>query len=147
MTNKADFTEDEWKTVLQGPPAAGMIVVTASRGGTFRETFAMAKAYREERQQHGESELLDEIASAKPEMDRSRYHSQEEMKQAGMKHLTDALALLEPKATPEEVEQYKRFVLNLSKRVAEAHKEKGEQVSPAEQTALDEIAQTLGTPA
>ena len=28
MTGKADFTDEEWKDVLQGPPTAGMIVVT-----------------------------------------------------------------------------------------------------------------------
>ena len=61
MTGKTDFTEEEWQLVLKGPPSAGMIVVTAQRGGTFRETIAIGKAYVEARQQHGESELLDEI--------------------------------------------------------------------------------------
>ena len=28
MTSKADFTDEEWTTVLQGPPSAGMMVVT-----------------------------------------------------------------------------------------------------------------------
>ena len=45
MTAKSAFTPDEWKRVAEGPPAAGLIVVTAARGGTFRETIAMAKAY------------------------------------------------------------------------------------------------------
>ena len=39
MTTQADFTDDEWKTVLQGPTSAGMIVITAEKGGTFRETY------------------------------------------------------------------------------------------------------------
>ncbi len=65
MTGKADFTPEEWRVVLEGPPSAGLIVVTAQRGGSFRETIAIAKAYAEARQQHGESELLDEIVSAK----------------------------------------------------------------------------------
>ena len=79
MTAKADFTPEEWRVVLEGPPSAGMIVVTAQRGGTFRETIAMAKAYVEARKQHGESELLDEIVSAKPEIDHTRYRSVEEL--------------------------------------------------------------------
>src|ERR1700731_887543 len=69
MTSKSDFTTEEWQLILEGPPGAGMIVVTAQRGGSFRETIAMAKAYAEARQQHGESELLDEIVAAKPERD------------------------------------------------------------------------------
>ena len=40
MTGKADFAPEEWERVLQGPPTAGMIVITAQRGGTFRETLA-----------------------------------------------------------------------------------------------------------
>jgi hypothetical protein len=66
MTAKADFTEDEWKTILEAPPSAGLVVILSDRGGSVRETFSMAKAYTEARQQHGESELLDEIVAAKP---------------------------------------------------------------------------------
>ena len=56
MTTKADFTEEEWKLVLEGPTSAGMIVITAQRGGTIRETVSMAKAYAEARQQHRSNE-------------------------------------------------------------------------------------------
>ena len=145
MTGKADFTEDEWRIVLEGPPTAGMIVVTAQRGGTFRETLAIAKAYVEARKHHGESELLDEIVSAKPEIDRSRYHSAEELKEHGLQHLRDAIELLERKATPEELDDYKRFVLNVADKVANAHREDGERVSANERAAIDAIAANLGT--
>ncbi len=150
MTGKADFTDEEWEVVLKGPPSAGMIVITAQRGGTFRETFSMAKAYAEARQEHGDSELLDEIASTKPEIDHTRYHSAEELKDEGLRHVREAVELLEQKATTEEVDEYKRFVLTLANRVAAAHKEgflglSGERVSDAEQSAVAEIAQALGT--
>ena len=46
MTGKADFTEEEWKVVLEGPPSAGMIVLTAQRGGTIRESVALAQTFR-----------------------------------------------------------------------------------------------------
>jgi hypothetical protein len=146
MTGKADFTEDEWKLLLEGPPSAGLIVVSAQRGGTFREAFAIGKAYTEARKQHGDSELLDEIVAAKPERDHTRYHSYDELKQAGLQHLRDAVALLEQKGTPAEVDDYRRFVLDLSQRVANAHREGGEQVSEAEQAAIDEISASLGAP-
>jgi hypothetical protein len=146
MTSKADFTEDEWKLLLEGPPSAGLIVVSAQRGGTFREAFAIGKAYTEARKQHGDSELLDEIVAAKPERDHTRYHSAEELKQGGLQHLRDAVALLERKATPEEVADYRRFVLNLADKVAKAHKEGGEQVSDAEESAIKEISASLGAP-
>ena len=145
MTGKANFTDNEWALVLEGPPSAGMIVLTAQRGGTIREMIAMGKAYAEARQQHGESELLDEIVAAKPEVDHTRYHSVEELKQHGLQHLRDALELLNRKATPDEVEDYKRFVLTLAEKVANAHREGGAEVSDAERTAIEEIAHNLGT--
>lgn len=147
MTAKADFTEQEWDQVLQGPPSAGLIVVTAQRGGTIRETFAIAKAYTEARQQHGASELLDEIVGAKPEMDHTRYHSPEELKQHGLQHLRDAVELLGRKATPEELDDYKRFVLALADRVANAHREGDTAVSDAERAAIEEIRTALDAPA
>ena len=145
MTAKAEFTEQEWEQVLEGPPSAGMIVVTAQRGGSIRETFAIAKAYAEAREQHGQSELLDEIVAAKPEIDHTRYHSYDELREHGLQHLRDAVAVLEQKATPDEVDGYKRFVLTLANKVANAHREGGTAVSPAEQGSIDEIAATLGT--
>jgi hypothetical protein len=146
MTGKADFTAEEWHLVVQGPPTAGMIVVTAQRGGTFRETYSMAKSYVEARQHHGESELLDEIVSAKPELDRTRYHSPEELRQHGLQHLRDAVALLEAKA-PGEVDACRRFALGLASNVAEAHRERGndEHASDAERAAIAEIEAALGT--
>jgi hypothetical protein len=144
VTAKADFTTEEWHVVLEGPPSAGMIVVTAQRGGMLREAIAMAKAYAEARKQHGESELLDEIVSAKPEMDHTRYGSLEELKENGLQHLRDAVEVLGRKATQKELEEYRRFVLALADRVASAHREGGESVSPAEQEAIQEIAASLG---
>ena len=116
MTTKAAFTPDEWKVVLEGPPTAGMIVFTAGHGGMVRETIAMSKAYVEARAQHGESELLDEIVAEKPHVDHTRYHSFEELKENGLAHLRNAAA----------------------------HKEHGQEVSPAEAAAIAEITAALG---
>jgi chromatin segregation and condensation protein Rec8/ScpA/Scc1 (kleisin family) len=145
MTGKSAFTEEEWQAVLEGPPTAGMLVLTAERGGTFRETFAMAKAYAEAREQHGESELLDEILSARPQFDRDRYSTPQALEQEGPERLRKAVAVLEQKATPEDVEAFRAFVVELARRVAVAHEESGESVSAAEQAALDRIADSLGT--
>ena len=147
MTSKSDFTTEEWQLILEAPPSAGLIVVTAQRGGSFRETVAMAKAYVEARQQHGKSELLDAIVAAKPERDHTHYHSPEELKEHALQHLRDAVALLGTKSTPEEVDEYRRFIVTLSQRVAAAHREHGQDVSEAEQAAIDEIAAALGAPA
>jgi hypothetical protein len=146
MTTKAAFSPEEWKAVLEAPSTAGMIVITASHGGTFRETFAMSKAYTEARAQHGESELLDEVVAAKPHVDHTRYHSPEELRDSGLGRLRDVAALLETKATSEEREDYRRFVLAVANKVATAHREAGQSVSPAEAQAIEQISAALGTP-
>ena len=145
MTTKAAFSPEEWKVVLEGPPAAGMIVITAARGGMFRETVAMSKAYAEARAEHGDSELLDEIVAAKPQTDHTRYHSAEELRDHGLNHLRDAVTLVDSKATTQERDDYRRFVLTLAGKVAAAHKEGGQSVSPAEAEAIQQITAALGT--
>ena len=143
MTTKAAFSPDEWELVLEGPPTAGLMVITASHGGMFRETVAMSKAYVEARAQHGESELLDEIVAEKPHLERGKFHSPEELRDVGLDQLRDAAALLENKATAEERDDYQHFVLTVANKVAEAHREGGRSVSPAEQQAIQDIATAL----
>jgi hypothetical protein len=146
MTSKTDFTPEEWHLILEAPPSAGMIVVTAQRGGSLRETIAMAKAYAEARQQHGKSELLDDIVAAKPERDHTHYHSFEELKQQGLRHLRDSVELLKTKATKEEVEEYRRFIITLTQKVAAAHREHGKEVSESEQVAINDVTEALNAP-
>jgi hypothetical protein len=143
MTTREAFAPEEWSTVLEGPPTAGMIVVMASSGGMFRETFAMSKAYAEARQAHGQSELLDEIVSSRPKTDHGKYSSREELRDDGLRRLRAAVGLLEAKATPDEVDGYRRFVLAVADRVAEAHREDDQVVSPGEAEAIDQIARAV----
>ena len=139
MTTKADFDEQEWELIAEGPATAGMIVIRAEGGGTFRETIALAHAYTDARKQHGQSELLDEIVSSKPQFDRHRYRTDADLNGEGMDRIGQAVALLRQKATPQEVSDYGSFVVTLGQKVAEAHKEHGQQISPKEQAALGEI--------
>ena len=145
MTTKAAFSPEEWNVVLEGPPVAGMIVITAARGGMLRETVAMSKAYAGARAEHGDSELLDEIVAAKPQVDHTRYRSAEELRDNGLRHLRDAVALVDSKATVQEGDDYRHFILTLAGKVAAAHKEDGQSVSPAEAEAIQQITAALGT--
>lgn len=152
MTGKSDFSAEEWEQVLSGPPSAGLIVATAQRGGTFRESFSMAKSYTEARQRHGDSELLDEIVSVKPHIDHERYHSKEELEEDLLKRIREAVQLVGQKATPEEAQEYRRFIAELAGHVAEAHREgfmglSGERVSEAESEAVQKIKDAAGVAA
>ena len=144
MTNKAAFTPDEWVSVIEGPTSAGLVVVTASHGGTFRETFAMSKAYADARSAHGKSEILDEIVGSKPKMAHTHAHSSQELKEDALKRVRAGVGVLESKATAEEVEDYRQFVLALAQKVAAAHREDDQDVSPAEAAAIEEIRTSLG---
>jgi hypothetical protein len=147
MTTMSDFSPSEQKLILEGPPSAGLFVLMADRGGTVHETFSIAHAYADARQQHGRSELLDEIVAAKPEIDRSGSHSPEELKDRSLSHVRDAVGALDGKASPQELDDYRSFVLALAERVASAHREGSRDegpVSDAERAAIAEIASALG---
>jgi len=84
--------------------------------------------------------LLDEIVSATPKFDRHRYKSSKELREEGLQRLGEAVALLRAKATPEELGDYREFVLAVASKVATAHKEDGQEMSPSERAALDEVS-------
>ena len=73
--------------------------------------------------------------------------SPEEVRENGLAHIRSAVALVEGKATAEELDGYRRFVLTLADKVAAAHREGGQDVSPAEAEAVRQIAAALGTAA
>lgn len=150
MTKKAEFNAEEWSTVVEGPPIAGMIVVAAEHGGTLRESIQIGKAYQEARQAHMGPELVDELLDSQPEVDPQGYSSAEDLRTRGLQQLRDAISALEGKATPDEIDAYRGFVLGIAERVAHAHKTGGflgfggHEVSDAERASLDEIRDTIG---
>src|SRR2546423_7115732 len=126
MTRKADFNAEEWSTVADAPLYAAMRVISADRGGTLRESLALGRVYKEARAGHGASELLDELVKSPPSIDPDR------VREAGgnigavaSERLREAISILEAKATPEEIDAYKRFVMTAAQAVASAHKEGG----------------------
>ena len=149
MATKADFNAEEWSTIEEAPMLAGVRVVAAGRGGTIRESIAIAKVYGEARRAHGESELLDQLVAAPPAADPQRLQGAGDIGTVSSERLGEAVGLLSEKASPEDVEAYKRFVKSVAQAAAEAHKEGGfigiggKQVSDEEQAALDEISAVL----
>jgi hypothetical protein len=91
--------------------------------------------------------LLDEIVAVRPKLDHTRYRSLEELKEHSLGHLRDAVALLQGKVTPQELDEYKRFIINLADEVAHAHRghgHGGDAVSASEQAATTAITEALG---
>ena len=150
MTRKADFNAEEWTKVVNGPVYAGMRIIAADRGGTLRETMAMSRVYEEARKNQGASAFLDELVTSPPSLQPQQEGG--DIATATVRHLNDAMRILEAKATPQEIDAYKTFVMTVAQTVASAHKEGGflgiggKEISEAEDQALDEISAALGAP-
>jgi hypothetical protein len=148
MTEKAAFNAEEWSKVVEAPALVALRVIAADRGGTLRESLSLGRAYAEARRDGGGA-LLEEIVSSAPQVDPSGLKDPGALEQRAQSSLREALQLLEQKATPEEVEAYRQFVLKVGETVARAHKEGGflgiggKEVSASEQAALDQLASTL----
>jgi|SRR5215203_2807456 hypothetical protein len=144
MTEKATFNAEEWAKLIEAPALAALKVIAADRGGTVRESLSLGRAYAEARTDG--SGLLKEIVSSAPQVDPSGLKDPGALSERTESALREALAVLEQKATPEEVDAYRQFVLKVGETVARAHKEGGvlgiggKEISEQEQAALDEIA-------
>ena len=157
MTQKSEFNAEEWTQVLQGPTLAGLLVVTAHRGGKIKESLEFGKAWTEARQNEGQNELLDAIVADPPQVDAVKdlqpsQSSPEVFRTNAVEKIRESVEILEQKATPDEVDAYKEFVVQLAERIAHAHKEGGflgiggEEVSESEQAILDEIRAAVDSP-
>jgi len=144
MTAKSEFNADEWERVARAPALAGVMVALADRGGTFRESLALGKAYAAARSEGG-SELLEELVASPPSLNPESVKQPDQIPE----QIREAVRTVEEKATPEEAEDYRQFVLRLADVVAHAHKEGGvlgiggKEVSPEEQAVLDRLSSTL----
>jgi hypothetical protein len=149
VATKADFNAEEWSTLVEAPLLAGMRVAAAERGGTIRESIAVSRVYAEVRQSHGASELLDALVSSPPGIDPQRLGEAGDIGAVSEERLREAVRVVSERGSPEDAEAYGRFVLDVARAAAEAHKEGGfigiggRQVSEAERAALDEIARML----
>lgn len=150
MTTKAEFNAEEWETIVNGPPIAGMIVVIAEHGGSLRESLRIGKVYDEARKAHMGPELIDELLASTPAANPSHYADTTELHEKGLQQLRDAMALLDGRVTEDELDSYRGFVMGIAERVAHAHKSGGflgiggQEVSANEQLALDEVREAIG---
>jgi hypothetical protein len=137
LATNTDFTPEEWTLLRAAPVLAGLRVAMADHGGNFDEVAAIAEAFVEARERlwsrPPRGGVVDEIIADRPFYDRAHFGDSpdkldaERITEASSTSLRDAVALLEleRKANAEEVEAYREFVLDLARRVAEAHQEAG----------------------
>jgi len=139
MATRADFTDDEWKTLRKGVTGAGMLVSVSDRDFTdsFGEASALAKALAAHRDD-ASSEIVRELAKTRG-TGFGLTSSPTEVETETLASLRTAGEILAAKA-PDEAASYRQLVLGVAEAVAEAKSG----VEPNETAALDKIRDALG---
>jgi hypothetical protein len=161
MAGKADFTPEEWKTIVAVAPMVGLAVTCASPNGPWgvmKELLSMGMAMAEMLQKGSSNPLIAELAAdlkarqTKPELPQG-LKDPEQCKESALNHVRAVNDLINRKVKPEEADEFKKWLLAIGRRVAEASNEGGifgfggERVSEAEKNVLRQIAFALGQPA
>jgi len=160
MANKATFTSDEWKRLLEGVMMAGIAVTAAEPSGlwgTLKESLSSAQALAAGKT--GSSELVKALVAdletseglgiAREGLkEQLKGHKVAEIRNKSVDALRQVAALLETKA-PQDASAVKTWLLGISQSAAEASKEGGflgfggVQVSDAEKATLTDIKSAL----
>jgi len=159
VTAKSDFTEDEWATLLRAPFVGGMAITFADPGGPIevvKETSAVLR-FATGSASEQRDDLVGEIAREIRELAGQRKNPVADFKPRGamagqqiLDELSRANEIVGAKATPEEAQAFREWILESAQRAAEAAKEGGfmgfraERVSQGEKDMLAQLRSTLG---
>jgi hypothetical protein len=159
VSTKADYSREEWESLLKAPMMAAMAVVAASPSGpigVLKEMFAVGKGLLEGAEGTTNSLIAAMVADIKagnrPTVPTERPQDLAQVKAQALGACREAAALVSRKA-PGEAEGFKRWLLATAQRAAEAAREGGVfgiggvAVSDAERAALGEVAAALGVKA
>jgi hypothetical protein len=154
MTSKQNFTDEEWTRVRRAPLVAGVAISLADPGGPIEMAKETMATLRSATLPPSQEELL---ASVALDLQATTQHKQNplgDFKPRGgqqvLEELTAVNELVTAKATPEEAEAFRRWLLVAAQAAADAGKEGGfmgfggEQVSAGEQRMLDQVRAALG---
>jgi hypothetical protein len=159
MTTQIDYTAEEWKSILQAPAMAGMVVMLTGQSGPFqmvKEMFAVNQAMVDAEKQGDSNELIGALVAAarslKPEdmQPAQKFKTIEEARAYALDRVRQAATLVDQKAPAQEARGFKQWLAFLGQKVAEAAKEGGflgfggVQVTEEEKTAVSELATALG---
>ena len=161
MTNKSNFTPDEWSVLLQSMIAAGTAVSAAEPSGLWgllKESFAGGTALAKAKTDPGANALIKAVVddfntaegSAARDALKNKFKGSKptEIKDKCIETLRTAAAIVDAKA-PGDAAAYKGWLQQISQHVAEAANEGGGlfgggvPVSEAEKATLSEISKAL----
>jgi hypothetical protein len=158
MTTKSDFTGDEWAMLVRAPMVAGMAITFADPGGPIevvKETSAVLK-FATGSSSEQRDDLVGEVAREMRGLVEQRKNPAGDFKPRGAmagKEILDELSraneIVAAKATPDEAEAFRAWIMECAQRAADAAKEGGfmgfraEQVSQGEKDMLAQLRSAL----
>jgi hypothetical protein len=154
MTSRKDFTDEEWTRIRRAPIVAGVAISLADPGGPIEVAKETAATLRSATLPPSQEELLASVALDVQAMAQHRQNPLGDFKPRGGEQVLEELKgvnqLVTAKATPEEAEAFRRWLLAAAQAAADAGKEGGflgfgaERVSAGERRMLDQVRTVLG---
>jgi hypothetical protein len=154
MTSRKDFTDEEWTRIRRAPIVAGVAISLADPGGPIEVAKETAATLRSATLPPSQEELLASVALDVQAMAQHRQNPLGDFKPRGGEQVLEELKgvnqLVTAKATPEEAEAFRRWLLAAAQAAADAGKEGGflgfgaERVSAGERRMLDQVRAVLG---
>ncbi len=158
MATKADFSADEWKTVIGAMPMTGLAVACASPNGPLgimKEMMSIGMAMADVLKAGSSNALINAVIEdvkargTKPEAP-AGVSSPEQAVAAAIAQIKTVGVLVDQKCGVDEGKEFKTWLVSIANRVAEASSEGGffgiggVRVSDAEKAAVASIAAALG---
>jgi hypothetical protein len=152
MTTKNDYLDEEWTRLVRAPLVAGLAISLADPGGPIEMAKEVIASLKVMTTPPTNDELVVEVARAIRDLAERHENPIGEFRPKGAEAAQQVLdelravnTVLEQKATPEEAEAFRNWMVDAAQAAADAAKEGGflgfgaEQVSGGERRMLDEV--------
>jgi hypothetical protein len=157
MTTKADFPADEWSRVVRAPFVAGLAITLADPGGPIEATKETMGTLKAATNPPSREQLLAEVALEVQALAQQKQHPLKGYKPSKkspvgeqvLDELRAVRGIVEAKATPEEAEAFKQWLVATAQAAAGAAKDGGfmgigaHLVSDREQAMLDQVRRAV----
>jgi transcription antitermination factor NusG len=154
MTSKQDFTDEEWTRIRRAPLVAGFAISIADPGGPIELAKETMASMRSSTLPPSQEELLASVALDVQALMQQKQNPLGDFKPTNGQLVLDELRavneIVTAKATPQEVEAFRGWLVATAQAAADAAKEGGfmgfgaEQVSAGEKQMLDQVRAALG---
>jgi hypothetical protein len=154
LTSRQDFTDEEWARIRRAPLVAGVAISLADPGGPIEVAKETVASLRSATLPPSQEELLAAVALDVQALAQQRQNPLGDFKpRSGQQVLEELRAvneLVTAKATTQEAEAFRRWLVATAQAAADAAKEGGfmgfgaEQVSAGEKQMLDQVRAALG---